>query len=212
MITGDDNETANDTFTFGTKLANGVTYTVAVTTQPAGKTCTVAPTGEQTVADGDVTDVTVTCILTTYSVGGTITRSADSGALYVILMIYDDNTGTGGTNQSVSVNLGGTFSFTGIPENKFYTLQASTSFVGEICSGGPTTPTQVTADVIGVQITCSVSTGPFIQIELISESYEAFLTTVSIFIGDTAITDTSGTATHVVNGYDDDVVIIQNYF
>ena len=159
--------------------------------------------------DGDVIDVAITCALITYSISGTVARSGTSGALYVVLTIYDDNTGTNPTKTSFQVNTDGIFSFTGILENKFYTLQVSSGFGGETCSATPTTPTQVIADVIGVQITCSISTGPFLQIEVISESFEASLATVNVFIGDSAITDTSGTATQVIKGTDSDVIILR---
>ena len=208
VITDDADETTYDAFTFDTELAAGDTYTVT-TTSPAGKTCTVAPAGTQTMGDGDVIDVAITCALITYSVSGTVARSGTSGALYVVLTIYDDNTGTNPTKTSFQVNTDGIFSFTGILENKFYTLQVSSGFGGETCSATPTTPTQVIADVIGVQITCSISTGPFLQIEVISESFEASLATVNVFIGDSAITDTSGTATQVIKGTDSDVIIVR---
>ena len=83
-VNGDTEETTDDTFTFGTKLANGATYTIAVTTQPAGKACTVGLAGEQTVADADVTDVAVTCV-PVYSVSGAVSGLANGETITLTL-------------------------------------------------------------------------------------------------------------------------------
>jgi hypothetical protein len=50
------------TFALPTKLATGAAYSVTISAQPAGKTCTVA-SGSGTVAAADVTNVQVTCIV-----------------------------------------------------------------------------------------------------------------------------------------------------
>ena len=85
VITGNADETTDDTITFGTKLANGATYTVAVTTQPAGKTCEIARAGEQTMGDEDVTDVAVTCVINTHSVSGTVSGLANGETITLTL-------------------------------------------------------------------------------------------------------------------------------
>jgi hypothetical protein len=55
---------ANGPFTFPTRLGLGASYNVTVSTQPMGKTCTVA-NGSGSIGDGytgaDVTNVTVIC-------------------------------------------------------------------------------------------------------------------------------------------------------
>ena len=63
--------TGNGSFTFLTQLAAGSTYSVTVLTQPSNpaQTCTVS-NGNGTV-DAAVTNVSVTCSTTTYSIGGT---------------------------------------------------------------------------------------------------------------------------------------------
>ena len=211
VITADADATTTDTFTFDKKLIDGATYTVTITTVPNDKACTVNNAGTQTVAGADVTDITVTCIVA-YSISGSVVGAIDSVDIYVVLIVYDDNTGTGGTRQHVVPNATGTFYFADIPENKFYTLQAASRNYGETCSGPSTTPVQVTADVTGALVTCMTSThaGSFLRIELFSFAYEASLTTFNVFIGDGAIPDTSGTPTQVIRGTDADVVIIPN--
>lgn len=52
--------TADGTFTFATPLADGSGYSVTVSTQPPGQTCTVA-NGSGTIADANVTNVAVSC-------------------------------------------------------------------------------------------------------------------------------------------------------
>ena len=59
-ITGDDRTLAQDNFSFATKLEKNTTYSVVVTTQPDGKTCTVAPAGQQTMGESHTT-ITVIC-------------------------------------------------------------------------------------------------------------------------------------------------------
>ena len=210
-VAGDADTTTDDTFTFDTRLPSGTTYTVT-TTSPTGKTCTVAPAGRQTMGDAGAT-IAVTCIAT-HLVSGTVSGTNNNRNIYVVLTYYDDSAGTGGTNLTARTSADGTFTITDIPANKFYILQASSGNAGETCTGTPNAPTQLTANVTGVQITCASSSGNFLNIRVMSFAYESSLTTINVFIGDGAVPDTSDptTATRVVNGSDDDVVIIQNLF
>ena len=210
-VTGDTDETADDTFTFDTAVAYDTTYEVN-TSSPVGKACMVAPAGRQSMGAANVTDVAVTCVANTntYSVSGTVTR-AGNNIVYVVLTLYDDNTGTNLTRQSVRINSDGTFSFDGILVNKFYILQASSTAVGEICSFPSTTPVQINGDVRGVPITCSINAGTIINILLVSFVSKASLTTINFFVGDNAIPDTSGNPTQVIKGTDADVVIVPNF-
>jgi len=59
-------------FTFSTSLANGASYAVTVLTQPSGQACTVT-NGTGSIDEANVTNVSVSCAATTFSVGGTIT-------------------------------------------------------------------------------------------------------------------------------------------
>ena len=198
-------------FAFKAKLVANQSFTIAVT-NPAGQTCSSNLT-KGTIVDDNVTNIAVTCSddgVNTYTVSGTITGAANSGDVQVVMSLYDDNTGTGGTSQSVSANPDGTFSFTDVPANKFYTLQASSATAGETCTGPSTTPVLLTADVTDARITCSASTGLFLRIDLISDTSAASLTTVNVFVADNAIPATTGTPTKVINGSDSDVIIIPN--
>jgi len=59
-------------FVFPTALATGVNYSVTVTTQPNGLTCSVT-NGSGTVGSSNVTNVQVACtaIAASYTIGGT---------------------------------------------------------------------------------------------------------------------------------------------
>ena len=89
-------------FAFKAKLVANQSFTIAVT-NPAGQTCSSNLT-KGTIVDDNVTNIAVTCSddgVNTYTVSGTITGAANSGDVQVVMSLYDDNTGTGGTSQSV---------------------------------------------------------------------------------------------------------------
>lgn len=94
--------TTNGTHTFSTEIASGASYAVSVLSQPSGRTqeCTVS-NGGGTVGGAAITNITVTCVTTAFSVGGTVTGLVGSG------LILQDN---GGDNHPVGAN--GTFAFT----------------------------------------------------------------------------------------------------
>jgi hypothetical protein len=70
---------ANGAFTFPTKLATGMTYSVTVSTQPTSpwQTCMVT-NGNGTVGAANFTNVAVTCVLNTYPVIVDVTAEAPS--------------------------------------------------------------------------------------------------------------------------------------
>jgi hypothetical protein len=65
--------------TYATSLATGTSYNVTVTTQPTNpsQTCTVA-NGSGTVAAANITNVAVTCVTNTYTVGVTVSGLASA--------------------------------------------------------------------------------------------------------------------------------------
>jgi 6-phosphogluconolactonase (cycloisomerase 2 family) len=79
--------TADGAFTFATKVKVNSTYNVTVVGAPAGLTCTVAnATGP--VVSANVTSVKVSCVPTTYTIGGTII-----GLPPGLILVLNDNTG-----------------------------------------------------------------------------------------------------------------------
>ena len=90
---------ASGPFTFATALASGAAYSVTVSTNPSGQTCTVS-NGSGTVASANVTNVAVSCAAAaSFSVGGAV--SGLSGTV-----VLQDN---GGDNLSVTAS--GSFTF-----------------------------------------------------------------------------------------------------
>ena len=129
-------------FQFATAISSGAAYSVAVGTQPAGLTCTVA-SGTGT-ASANVTNVAVTCAATTFTISVNVSGLTGTG-----LVLQDNNT----DNLSVSAN--GTFPFaTGIAQNGNYAVTILTQPTGQTCSLGSNATGQATADVT-VNVTCS---------------------------------------------------------
>ncbi len=90
------------TFTFATKLASGATYDVKVASQPSTENCLMTSGGSGTVS-GNVTNVTVTCSGSGYTVSGTLTGLSTAG-----LKLQDYKGG-----ETISVAAGATsFQFT----------------------------------------------------------------------------------------------------
>ena len=77
---GGDNLTLNKdgSFTFATGLSSGSAYNVTVLQNPEGELCTVSK-GSGTVADANITNISIVCSVNSFTVGGTI--SGLSGTL-----------------------------------------------------------------------------------------------------------------------------------
>jgi fibronectin type 3 domain-containing protein/predicted transcriptional regulator len=144
---GDDlSVSANGSFTFATKLADGSAYNVTVKTNPAGQTCAVA-SGSGTVSGGNVTGVAVTCTTTpTYSVGGSV--SGLSGTV-----VLRNN---GGDDLSVSAN--GPFTFaTKLADGSAYAVTVKTNPTGQTCAVASGSGTVSGGNVTGVAVTCTTT-------------------------------------------------------
>lgn len=133
---------ADGAFTFTTKLANAVNYSVTVLTQPDTRTCTVA-SGSGVVSSANVTNVTVTCTAA-YSVGGTI--SGLSGTVVLQNNLADD----------LTITADGTFTFTTkLADAATYSVTVLTQPATKICSvtsgSGPISGANVTS----VAVTCA---------------------------------------------------------
>jgi hypothetical protein len=137
---------ANGTFNFTTKVANGSPYSVTVLTQPAGQLCTVS-TGAGTVSNSNITNVSVACSSNTYSLGGTISGLTGT-------VVLQNN---GGDNLSISAN--GIFNFiTKVANGSPYTVTVLTQPIGQSCSIAFGTGTFSTANVNNISVTCATNT------------------------------------------------------
>ncbi len=116
---------ANGTFQFPTKLADGAAYAVTVKAQPANpsQTCT-ASSNNGTIAGADVTSLSVVCSTNAYAVGGTVTGLAGSG------LVLQNN----GADYYV-VNAAGPFSFPAkVASGAGYAVTVKTQPAGQACT------------------------------------------------------------------------------
>ncbi len=112
---------ANGSFTFATPVSRGSHYKITVLTEPVGQTCSVSR--DAGVAEGDVSDVTVSCIDNLYTIGGTV--SGLSGTV----VLQDNNA----DNLTVSAN--GNFVFaTPVASGSAYAVTVLTQPAGQTCS------------------------------------------------------------------------------
>ncbi len=157
--------TGNGPFTFLTQLAAGSAYSVTVLTQPSNptQTCTVS-NGTGTV-DAAVTNVSVTCSTTTYSIGGTL-----SGLTSGTVVLQDNGT------DNLSLNADGKFTFaTKLAAGSTYAVSVLTQPSGQLCtvtSGNGT----ANANVTTVGVNCVVSSGSAINQDFFGSSFNFFTT------------------------------------
>ena len=128
-------------------MKQGDSYTVAIKTQPAGLTCSVA-NGTGTVAAGNVTTVAVSCSPNSYTLGGTVSGLNADGLVLA----------NGG--QTVTVNKGGTgFAFaTPIASGGGYSVTVQTQPTGLTCSVANGTGTVAAGNVSSITVTCAIAT------------------------------------------------------
>jgi len=89
--------TADGSFTFATKVADGGAYSVAVLTQPVGQTC-MESSNTGTIAGANVTNVSVACTTAQYATNGTV---------YAVAVGPDGTTYIGGNFTQVGPATGG---------------------------------------------------------------------------------------------------------
>lgn len=124
--------TGNGSFTFGTALADLSAYSVTVLAQPSGpnQTCSVT-NGSGNLAGGNVTNVAISCVTNTYTVGGSVSGLASGNSVTL--------QNNGGDDEVVSGNTSFTFD-TAISDGSAYAVTVDAQ---------PTTPNQ----------TCTVTNG-----------------------------------------------------
>ena len=144
---GDDLTINSDgTFIFATALTNSSTYAVTVLTHPASpnQICTVS-NDSGTIAGGDISNVTVTC-LDTYTIGGTVTGLATGTAVTL------QNNG----GDDLTINSDGTFTFaTALINSSIYAVTVLThpASPNQICTVSNDSGT-IVGDISNVAVTC----------------------------------------------------------
>jgi hypothetical protein len=142
---------ADGTFTFSTPVAQFGAYNVTVGTPSAEQTCSVI-NGQGTQVMANVANITVTCSINTYTIGGSV-----SGLGAGQQVTLEDNGG-----NALTVTASGSFTFTTpVAYGGAYTVTVGTQPTGLAClvSNGGGSP--VFADVTRVGIDCLANTVSF---------------------------------------------------
>ena len=118
VVTGDADTSRDDSFAFDADIAKDATYTVTAASPPTDKRCTVAPSGMQTMGDGNAT-ITITCIKL-YKIYGTVTGHIGN----VVFTLYTPENGRFIQREVETVNAGtGTYSLDyKMPSGVFYQM------------------------------------------------------------------------------------------
>jgi N-acetylneuraminic acid mutarotase len=139
--------TTNGSFTFTTPIANGLTYSATILTQPTSQSCSVT-NGNGTVAGANISNISINCSSNTYNVGGTITGLTGT-------VVLQNN---GADNLTSTAN--GSFNFnTPITSGVNYAVAVLTQPSGQMCSVSNGSGTMGSANVTNVGIACSTTTG-----------------------------------------------------
>jgi large repetitive protein len=138
----------NGLFTFATPLAPGAMYSVRVLTHPSGppQSCTVT-NGSGTIANSNVTNVTVACATNQFTIGGTVTGYTGSG------LVLRLNNG----NDLTILNSSSSFAFTrALPSGSdyFVTVRTQPSNPTQECTPSNASGRVGTANVTNIVITC----------------------------------------------------------
>lgn len=135
--------TENGAFLFPTPLAVGANYVVTVHTHPVDYSCSIA-NGTGTITTADVSDVTISCVIDSYTVGGS------TGGLDGTVTLQNN----GVDNLDVSVN--GPFTFpTAVPTGANYLVTVLTQPSGQSCDVGNGSGTITGANVTDVSVACA---------------------------------------------------------
>jgi large repetitive protein len=136
---------ANGEFSFPTPLNSGAAYEVTIAAQPGTppQTCSVA-NGGGTVGAADVTNVRVTCALTTFTIGGAVT-GLTSGSV-----VLQNNGG-----DALEVAADGAFTFPArIATGGAYAVTVRTQPAGHMCSVANGAGTVAAANITNVAVSC----------------------------------------------------------
>jgi Cellulase (glycosyl hydrolase family 5) len=157
--------TGDGTFTFATAIAASSAYNVTVLTQPSNPTQTCSVVNSGGTASANVTNVSVTCSTTTFTIGGSLS-GLSSGTV-----VLQNN---GADNLSLAAN--GTFTFaTPVAAGSAYSVTVKTQPTKQFCSvlnGGGT----ANANITNVQVSCTATTGNTISETFFGASFNFFTT------------------------------------
>ena len=162
---------ADGAFTFNTKVAYGDPYVVTVKTQPTApsETCTVS-NGSGTMPANDVNNVSVTCTVDTFTVGGALSGLLSGGS--VVLQI------NGASNQTLTAD--GNFVFPALADGTAYAVAVANQPIGQTCTVNNGSGTLAGANVSNVGVTC------------VNETYTLGGLLTGLAAGDTVVLQNNG--------------------
>jgi N-acetylneuraminic acid mutarotase len=135
-------------FTFSTGVASGSNYTVSISAQPVGQSCSLT-NSSGIVAAANVTNVGVSCADIDYNIGVSVSGLSGNG------LVLEDN---GGDNLSVAPSGGSTVTSTfatAVASGSAYDVTVLTQPTGQICSVTAPHSGTVTGANVTVALTCA---------------------------------------------------------
>ncbi|WP_372971475.1 InlB B-repeat-containing protein [Marinobacter sp.] len=141
--------TSNGAFSFPTPLADGSSYGVVIDEQPSNQVCDVT-NGSGSISSSDVTNVSVSCVTSDFSIGGTVTGLEGSG-----LVLQND----GGDDLSIAAN--GSFTFaTALADGSGYdvTVLTQPGSPSQTCNISNSSGTLAGANITDVTVNCITDT------------------------------------------------------
>ena len=134
---------ADGGFAFSAKLDDGAAYNVTITTQPAGQSCTIA-NGSGVLAGADVINISITCGVASYHVGGSVAGLVGGG------LVLQNN-----GSDDLAIESNGSFSFpTRLEHGSAYAVTIAAQPSGRSCTVNNGSGTLAGADVTHVLISC----------------------------------------------------------
>ncbi len=135
----------NGSFSFSTPVAYNGTYSATVTTQPTGQICTVS-NGSGTGVTADISNVSIMCSTTSFSIGGTVSGLAGGAAVTL------ENNG----GDALTVTANGVFTFaTPATYGSSYSVAIGTQPGVQRCTVTNGAGANISGAVNDVQIACT---------------------------------------------------------
>jgi hypothetical protein len=135
--------TSDGSFQMPTAVAYGASYAVTVLTAPSGLTCTVS-NGDNTMPAQAVSNVSVLCAPTTYTIGGSISNLVGSGLVLA----------NGIDTLNVAANANSFTMPTAETSGSTYNVTVATQPSNQLCQIANGSNTVGTADVTNIQVSC----------------------------------------------------------
>ncbi len=135
------------TFSFASGLASGAAYNVTVSSHPAGLTCLVS-NGSGNIASVNITNVSIVCAPTTYTVGGSISNLTGAGLTLSL---------NGGVQTASPIGGATTYAFANGITAGSYVVAITSQPAGQTCSLVNESGTIAATNVSNVNVTCTTN-------------------------------------------------------